>query len=147
MSYPHYQITVPLLATSGDPSLSAISTGDKGSWGVGPESYIVRRVAVQKTATDAWAAAAAFSFREASGGAASASGNEFGTITFATTALAKSGFRFRNVTPRLIRPGNRIVVNVKTAATGERFFAWAVVEPHWERLQNFATGKYIAVSS
>ena len=147
MSYPHFQISLPLLSTAGDPTITANSTGDKGSVGVGPNSYIVRRVAVQQTTTAAWSAAAVFGFREACGAASSATGNEFATLTVAASALVKSGLYYRDVTPRKIRPGNRIVVNVKTASTGELFRAWAVVEPHWEKPSNFATGKYISVSA
>jgi hypothetical protein len=141
-------VTIPLLSTAGDATLTANSTGDKGHWGTGPNSYVVRRVAVQKTATDAWAAAASFSFREASGTAASATGNEFARVTFATTALVKAGIRFNDsFTPRKIRPGSRVVVNVRVAATGELFRAWALIEPSPERLQNFGTGKYISVTN
>ena len=148
MAYKDSQITVPLLSTAGDATLSAVSTGDKGHWHAGPAAYIVRRVGIQKTATDGFVAAAVFSFREASGSASSATGNQFARMTMTTGALVKSGLRYNDeFTPRKIRPGNRIVVNVVTAATGELFRAWAIVEPHWEKPSNFATGKYLTVTA
>ncbi len=148
MAYPHFQTTVQLLATTGDPSLSAISTGDKGSWRAGCASYFVRRVAVQKTATDAWAAAAKFSFRKACGAAGSATGGQFASITFATTALREDGMRFNDsFTPTKIPAGYGIIVNVVTAATGERFYAWAMIEPSVDRLQNLGTGAFISVTA
>jgi hypothetical protein len=152
MSYPHFQITVPLLSTAGDPTLTANSTGDKGHWGAGPNQYIVRRVGIQKTATTVWGAGGgSFSFREASGTAATATGNEFARISTTSgtsAALAKSGLRYNDdFTPRKIRPGNRIVVAVRTAATGSLFRAFAVIEPSTEHLPNLGTGTYLSVTA
>src|SRR3990167_5694468 len=148
MAYPHYKFAVPLTATNGDAVFAATTCGAKAHWKAGPISYIVTRVALQKTATDSLVAAPVFSFRKACGGVtAAASGNQFAKITVRATGLREDGMHFnQGFTPTLIRAGYGITVVVTTMAT-DLFRAWAVVEPAWERLQNLGTGAFLSVTA
>lgn len=149
MSYPHFQITVPLLetATAGtDYLLSANGTGDRGDWPAGPMRYIVRRVAIQRNTTGA--GSIVVSFRTACGGAASATGKQFAKITTGATGVREDGMFFNDgFTPQVLNAGYRIVANVTTASTGMSFRAWAMIEPNYERLQNLGTGAFISVTA
>ena len=148
MAYPHYQITVPLLSC-GTASLTLnTTTGIPGRWAAGPQSYIVRRVAVQATTT-AVMAAAVISFRKACGGTFSgATGGQFAKITMVATGQREDGMYFnQGFTPTKIPAGYSIVCRVTTGSTGKRMKAWALIEPSPERLQNLGTGDFISVTA
>lgn len=152
MAYPHYQITVPFTATTGDQVFTAnAATGDKGRIHVGPMQYICRRVAAQPTTTVAWATGLKLSFRLTTGQQTSATAGQFAAISKSTTGgLVKGGLFFNDsFTPTVVKPGYTIVVANTAKATGKLFRAWAMLEPSNERLQNTvtSTGKgYVSVT-
>ena len=149
MAYPHYQITVPITTTGGDTVLSANSTAaDVGIWMSGPQSYVVRRVAIQRTTTGGWATGASFSFRLVCGKYASATGGQFAKITLTTGGKREDHLWFnQGFTPKLVPAGKGITIRLTTASTGKLFRAWALIEPSPERLQNLATGHFISVTA
>src|SRR3990167_10220345 len=149
MAYPHYQITVPITTTGGDSVLSANSTAaDVGIWLSGPQSYIVRRVAIQRTTTGGWATGAVFTFRKVCGKYASATGGQFAKITLTTGGKREDHLWYNDgFTPTTIAAGRGVTVRLTTASTGKLFRAYILVEPTPEKLSNLSTGNFISVTA
>lgn len=141
------QFTVMMLGTGTTPwVLSANSTGSKGTWFAGGQSYIVRRMSIQNTATTVWSSPAVFSFRTVSGAATSSTGCQKAKITLATGAGYAAESMYYNEQAFFVQAGHRVECNVVTGSSGENFYASLLVEPSPQQLKNLATGNYILVT-
>ena len=137
MAYQHNQHQI--LFASG---MTATASGDKATWMPGYMPHYVRACGVIVTTSGSTTSGAVFSFIQkslASGATASdvavltmTSGGASG-FALPTAALIAGNVMYKDGLNVLVRPGQRVAFNVRTAVTGVcgvRAFMW--VEPSWE---------------
>lgn len=131
MAYTHSKYEVLMTATA----VSATATGDKATWEPGFMPHIVRAVSVIPTVSGNPLTGCVFDFNHldlASGSTAST----LAVINGASTHVVGTA-AYKIVTGEVVvKPGQRVVFNVDTAASGVNCKAVLYVEPKWDDPSN-----------
>lgn len=135
MAYETSQTQAVILASGGTHEHSATGTGAKGTWGPGFHPHIIRSCSVQVLVTDALSSTnGVVSFRKVDpAGSASATGDEFATVTLASGAQ-QGKITYKAGLDTEIKPGEEVEANVVTGAGAgvDAVRLTLMIEPRWE---------------
>lgn len=138
MAYTHSKYEVQISTTERNRvSKLTTGTGEFGRWG-GPffVPHIIRAIGVSVLSTDTFASPVILSFRTASRGAASATDNQFETVTLPTTGnLQGQVYYVKNLDQEIAAGRDVVVQNLSTNTLGH-VSCHLYVEPRWETPAN-----------